>query len=241
MKPTHDPRRGNDILRRTLDSQLSGKELRALVERALELDYNFNESFLDGENGDRFRIAGLDQTGDMVLTTHKEGRAYRTEVQFRRADREKFDALMNLLADDAKVRRKPSESEGGELLFFIRRNGPLSNKVIYAESAVESALDCEFAELDQLLTFMINLERARVHRRSGEPTGMDGEIEHYLLDRRPKRVMTTLHKGKRVELIHEVCLIGENEDLHLKVHFAWLPDEKVHLVGWFTESSELFT
>ena len=32
-----------------------------------------------------------------------------------------------------------------------------------------------------------------------------------------------------------------NEDLHLKVHFAWLPKEKAHLIGWFTESSELFT
>lgn len=241
MKPTQDPQRGSDILRRTLDSQLSGTELRALVERALELDHNFNDSFLDGESGDRFRIAGLDQQGDMVLTTHKEGRAYRTEVQFRRADREKFDALMNLLADDAKVRRKPSEMEGGELLFFIRRGGALSGKVLFANSAIESALDCEFAEMGQLVSFMMNLDRAAEHRRRRTPTGMDGEIEYYLVDRRPKRVMVTYHEGKRVELIHEVCLIGEEADLHLKIHFAWLPKEKVHLIGWFTESSELFT
>ena len=244
MKPTQDPMRGSDVLRRTLDSKLSGKALRALMERALELDPAFNESYLHGEDNDRFRVGGLDQQGDMVLATYKQGRAYRTEVYFRRADRTKFDALLNLLTDDAKLRAKPSsDEEESEVLGFIRRAKRLSlaGRVIFAESAIESALDCTFAEVDQLIGFMVNLDRVAEHRLNGTPTGMDGEIEHFLIDRRPNRLVQVRHEGELIALENEVCLIGNDAECHLKVHFTWLPDKKAHLVGWFTESSELFS
>jgi hypothetical protein len=244
MKPTQDPMRGSDVLRRTLDSKLSGKALRTLMERALQLDPSFNESFLDGEHLERFRVAGLDQQGDIVLATYKQGRAYRTEVYFRRGDRAKFDALLNLLTDDAKVRAKPSsDEEESEVLSFIRRAKRLTlgGRVIFAESAIESALDCTFGEVDQLLGFLMNLDRAAEHRLTGEPLGMDGEIEHYLIDRRPKRLVQIRHNGEVIALNNEVCLIGNDTDCHLKVHFTWLPDKKAHLIGWFTESSNLFT
>jgi hypothetical protein len=236
--------RGNDVLRRTLDSKLSGKALRSLIERALELNPAFNESYLFGDDADRFRVCGIDQQGDMVLATYKKGRAYRTEVYFRRGDRPKFDALLILLKDDAKLRAKPSsDEEESEVLSFIRRAKHLSMKgrVIFAESAIESALDCTFGEFDQLIGFMMNLDRAAEHRLNGTPTGMDGEIEHFLVNRRPKRLVQIRHEGELFALDNEVCLIGNDAECHLKIHFTWLPDEKVHLIGWFTESSNLFT
>jgi hypothetical protein len=35
--------------------------------------------------------------------------------------------------------------------------------------------------------------------------------------------------------------LTKHEGLHPKVHFAWLPDKKEHLIGWLTESSELLS
>ena len=244
MKPTQDPQKNQMVLSRTFNSDLSAAEVYATIVRAIETLPALNECFASDMICDRFRVSGLDQIGDIQLNITKIKKRHRIQVFFRRADRERFDTLMTTLGSQINLRSKKGEDEdGNELIDFIQRMPKFGKKecVLFANSALDCALDCTFGEIDQLIEFIFNLNELARKLSTHEPIGGNEDLHHYLHDRRNKRIVTVIHNGEKIELNNEVCLLGNKYDCHLKIHFTWLPDEKQFLVGWFTESSELFT
>lgn len=239
MKHIHDPAKNGTVLVRTFDSSLSGPEVRAALEQALETTPELNTCFLH-EKGheDLIHIGGLDLIGLIRLVLYKSRKGHHLEVAFRRGDRPVFEQLMKALGGPITPRAKPGkEAEEHALLDFIQGMPSLGGNLspIIANSALDAALECQFDEREQLIEFFFKL--TNITRRLSCPNPFDDEeLPDFSPDRTDNKVRWIYHEGRRYPLRKKECLAANKYDCHLLIHYTWLPERKRFLIGLFTES-----
>lgn len=242
MKHTHDPAKNGAVLVRTFDSALSGPEVRAALERALEATPELSTCFLqDNGHKDLIHIEGLDLIGTIRLVLYKSRKGHHLEAAFRRGDRPVFDQLMKSLGDKVTPRAKPGkEAEEHALLDFIQGLPALGGErsPLVASAALDAALECQFDEREQLLEFFFRLTDITRKLTLPDPFGGDEPVD-LGPDRTDKKAKRIYHEGKLYTLRKEECLVATKYDCHLLIHYTWLSDKKRFLIGWFTESEYL--
>jgi hypothetical protein len=244
MKPTQDPAKNGTVLVRTFDSALSGPEVRKALDQALENTPELSTCYIhEKRHDDLIHLGGTELIGTIRLVLYNSRKGHHLEAAFRRGDRPMFERLIKSLGEKVTARAKPGkEAEEHALLDFIQGMPGIGGKhsPIIASSALDAALDCQFDETEQLIEFFFRLTNA-AHKLSHPNLFDDDEALNIVGDRTDRKAMRIYHEGKRYTLWKEDCLLGTKYDCHLKIHFAWLPDKKRFLIGWFTESEYLFT
>lgn len=244
MKHTHDPAKNATVLVRTFDSALSGPEVRALLEKAIETTPELSNCYLHEKgHDDLIHLGGTELIGVIRIVLYKSRKGHHLEAAFRRGDRPIFELLMKALGDKVNARAKPGkQAEEHVLLDFIQGMPTLGGdrSPIIANSALDAALDCNFDEREQLIEFFFKLTDVTRRLTSPNPFG-DEDLPELPCDRSDNKAVRIYHAGKRYILKKEECLLGTKYDCHLKIHFTWMPDKKRFLIGWFTESEYIFT
>jgi hypothetical protein len=118
------------------------------------------------------------------------------------------------------------------------RMSKLKQSIIFADSAIESALDCGFDEYDEILEELVFLKLmngfAKVHGYRGE----NKDRNRYLQAKRHhKQPHIVLHEGQKLRLPHRLHIRSLKFDTTLRLHFAALPRNRF-LIGYVDEYSE---
>lgn len=233
MRPTK-PNPNSEVLTRTFRTTLNAEDLQHKVTEAVATLPSLNSCFVAEAPRGMIRVCGLDLVGDLLLRTRTRGSSRRVDIFFRRVDRPVFSAIVESLGSDLKPTSPDAGSRPSKLAEHVQSDRDMDGlgKVIFTESAMDSALLCEFAETRKLIDFSVSL------RMRGR------QIKEGLLEESPEeaapdpahRDHVVLHRGRKVALSHRVTLLGRTSDLNLTAHCAWLPRERAFLVGWFSES-----
>jgi len=209
----------------------------------------------DEDGGSSFRITGLDLHGDILLEVvpgkRRSGRSEVT-IRCREGDLPLVRHLESALGDDL-LRPAPAPESGAEpdelrlfetiadLVQCFQQTAP--EGIAVTDSAVESALDCLHGGIEDAIA---EIKRLPVIRRLLEADVLDDGkmktpedigpdvIRRYL--RTWPRGRVVLHRGEKVRLRHQLHIADEHGILILKIHFAYLPATREHVIGWVEES-----
>ena len=227
---------------------------RSAVETALDAEPNSlgeHWCWADEDAGSTFRITGLDLHGDILMeVVPGKRRSSRSEVTLhcREGDLPLVHRLEAALGDELmrpeakpgadKVQLRLFESIA-DLMQSFQQNGPMG--IAVTDSAVESAIDCLHGGTEEALAAIKRLPSIRrLVDASSHDGGEDREgvstrdIRLYLRTWPNPRVC--LHRGERVLLRHRLEIPDEHGILILKVHFAYVPATREHVIGWVEES-----
>jgi len=114
----------------------------------------------------------------------------------------------------------------------------LRHGIVFADSAIDSALDCGFDEYDEVLEELVFLKLmngfAKVHGYRGE----NKDRHRYLQAKRHhKQPRIVLHQGQKLPLPHRLHIRSLKFDTTLRLHFAALPRNRF-LIGYVDEYDE---
>lgn len=208
----------------------------------------------DEDGGSTFRITGLDLHGDILLeAVPGKRRSGRTEVTIRcrEGDLPVVRYLETALGDDLlrPAKLAPGDEPGEARLFdsiadvmqCFQQTAP--EGIVVTDAAVESALDCLHGGVDDTLAAIKRLPTIR--RLVDTEVADDGKMEYpedistrdiRLYLRTWPKGRLVLHRGERIRLNHQLHLADEHGILILKVHFAYVPATREHVIGWVEES-----
>ena len=224
-------------------TSLSAERFRDMLEALVSTEPAFNKSFLMGKQADDLRIGGLDQYGDIVIRYHALPEGKTVKLEFRLGDAaliakvySHFGSKLTLTGpkDDADNEMFPNL---GHFLDSLRMS-KLRHSIVFADSAIESALDCGFDEYDEVLEELVFLKLmngfAKVHGYRGE----NKDRHRYLQAKRHhKQPRIILHQGKKLPLPHRLHIRSLKFDTTLRLHFAALPRNRF-LIGYVDEYDE---
>jgi len=228
---------------RQCETSLSAERFRDMLEALVSTEPAFNASFLMGKQADDLRIGGLDQHGDIVIRYHALPEGKTVGLEFRLGDAAlvakiygHFGSKLTLVGpkDDGENEMFPNL---GHFLDSLRMS-KLKQSIVFADSAIESALDCGFDEYDEVLEELVFLKLmngfAKVHGYRGE----NKDRNRYLQAKRHhKDPHIVLHEGKKLRLPHRLHIRSLKFDTTLRLHFATLPRNRF-LIGFVDEYSE---
>ena len=228
---------------RQCETSLSAERFRDMLEALVSTEPAYNNSFLMGKQADDLRIGGLDQYGDIVIRYHALPEGKTVKLEFRLGDAAliakiygHFGSKLTLTGpkDDAENELFPNL---GHFLDSLRMS-KLRHSIVFADSAIESALDCGFDEYDEVLEELVFLKLmngfAKVHGYRGE----NKDRHRYLQAKRHhKQPRIILHQGKKLLLPHRLHIRSLKFDTTLRLHFAALPRNRF-LIGYVDEYDE---
>ena len=227
---------------RQCETSLSSERFRDMLEGLVNTEPAFNASFLMGKQADDLRIGGLDQYGDIVIRYHALPEGKTVKLEFRLGDVAlvakiygHFGSKLTLVGpkDDAENEMFPNL---GHFLDSLRMS-KLKQSIVFADSAIESALDCGFDEYDEVLEELVFLKLmngfAKVHGYR------ENKDRHRYLQakRHHKDPCIVLHEGQKLRLPHRLHIRSLKFDTTLRLHFATLPRNRF-LIGFVDEYSE---
>lgn len=228
---------------RRCTTTLSAERFRDMLEGLVNTDSSFNASFLMGKRAEDLRIGGLYQHGDIVIRYHALPEGKTVSLEFRRGDAASvatiyghFGTKLMLIGpkDDGEDEAFPNL---GHFLDSLR-GSKLRHSILFADSAIERALDCGFDEYDEVLEELVFLKLmngfAKVHGYRGE----NKDRHRYLqAKRRHKQPRIVLHQGQKLPLPHRLHIRSLKFDTVLRLHFAALPRNRF-LIGYVDEYSD---
>jgi len=227
---------------RQCETPLSAERFRDMLETLVSTDPAFNTSFLMGKYADGLRIGGLDQHGDIVIRHHALPEGKTVNLEFRLGDAAlvakiygHFGSKLTLVApkDDGENELFPNL---GHFLDSLQMS-KLRNSIVFAESAIESALDCGFDEYDEVLEELVFLKLmngfAKVHGYK------ENKDRHRYLQakRHHKDPRISLYLGQKVQLHQRLHIRSMKFDNVLRLHFATLPRNRF-LIGFVDEYTD---
>ena len=228
---------------RQCETPLSSERFRDMLEELVGTDPAFNASFLMGKAADDLRIGGFDQHGDIVIRHHTLRESRTVSLEFRLGDASLVAKIYGYFGSELKLVGPKDEGEDelfpnlGHFLDSLRMS-KLRHSIVFADSAIESALDCGFDEYDDILEELVFLKLmngfAKVHGYPG-----DNKDRHRYLQakRRHKHPHVCLYKGQKLRLPHRLHIRSMKFDTTLRLHFAALPRNRF-LIGYVDEYSE---
>jgi hypothetical protein len=223
------------LLTRHIDSPLTLAEAADRLGRQTQLVPTLGNLFIDLEGRSTLRVGGPDLHGDVILRGCPEEESLL--AHFRKGDRPIFNALVGALGEGSQVRRpQPKHTEGLDLLEFLQEGHRISRckRVVVGDAALEDALGCAFDENELLIGLLIELEcNAEAGNGAESPDKPGLESVRRSLTGTDRIV---LHEGRRVALRLRQTLEGRRNDLNLTVHYAWLPQAGVFLIGGLSET-----
>jgi len=237
--PPIDPSR---LLSREFSTSLAAPAYRARVEAIVHGIPAFNESCLVGECAGSLRIVGWSQAGDLLARHVTLAEGHRVTVQHRFGDRALADTLIRDKALGLKL-TKPAkmgaEDDYDGIAYFLEsvRREEIGQTILIADAAIESAHDCGFDEYDDVLE---EFRFLRDIRKIVKTTGFvnQNDLTRFLQSRRKHRKpIIALHEGKKIPLVHRVCIPSDRFSTTLRIHFARLPDHRF-LIGYLDEYEE---
>jgi len=228
---------------RQCETPLSAERFRDMLEALVSKEPAFNQSFLMGKYAEGLRIGGLDQHGDILIRHRALAEGKTVHIEFRLGDAAlvakiygHFGSQLTLVGpkDDGENEMFPNL---GHFLDSLRMS-KLRHSIVFANSAIESALDCGFDEYDEVLEELVFLKLmngfAKVHGYRGE----NKDRNRYLQAKRHhKQPLIVLHEGKKLRLPHRLHIRSLNFDTTLRLHFAALHRNRF-LIGYVDEYSE---
>jgi hypothetical protein len=228
---------------RQCETPLSAERFRDRLEALVSTDPAFNNSFLMGKYAEGLRIGGLDQYGNILIRHHASAEGKTVHLQFRLGDASLVAKIYGYFGPELKLVGPKEEGEDelfpnlGHFLDSLRMS-KLKQSIIFADSAIESALDCGFDEYDEILEELVFLKLmngfAKVHGYRGE----NKDRHRYLqAKRRHKHPHIVLHQGQKLRLPHRLHIRSLKFDTSLRLHFAALPRNRF-LIGYVDEYSE---
>lgn len=217
---------------------------RALIDNVVAKDAVLNASFIVGIDPSLFRIMGMDQVGDILMSHCKfaDPVGIRLSLRYRLGDQLLMDRLVAALG--VEVEPVPSNGKGSFMPFEDRSVGhmllDLAGKLPVGRleilpSAVESGLDClwdDEGEIKSELALLAKIPVLLLHGGADAAEKMDRVNQ--LLQKYPP-VMTIRHRGRTLPLRHQMHLPSEDGQTVLRLHFARDPETSGFLVGWVDE------
>ena len=228
---------------RQCETSLSAERFRDMLETLVSTEPAFNNSFLMGKYAEGLRIGGLDQHGDILIRHHAVAEGKTVHLQFRLGDASLVAKIYGYFGSELKLVGPKDEGEDelfpnlGHFLDSLRMS-KLKQSIIFADSAIESALDCGFEEYDEILEELVFLKLmngfAKVHGYRGENKDRNRYLQAKRCHKHPHIV---LHQGQKLRLPHRLHIRSLKFDTTLRLHFAALPRNRF-LIGDVDEYSE---
>lgn len=227
---------------RRCETSLSAERFRDMLEGLVNTDPAFNTSFLMGNYADGLRIGGLDHHGDIVIRYHALPEGKTVGLEFRLGDAGLVAKIYGHFGSKLTLTEPKDDGENetfpnlGHFLDSLRMS-KLKQSILFADSAIESALDCGFDEYDEILEELVFLKLmngfAKVHGYR------ENKDRHRYLQakRHHKQPRIVLHQGKKLPLPHRLHIRSLKFDTTLRLHFATLPRNRF-LIGFVDEYSE---
>lgn len=239
LPPPIDPSR---LISREFSTRLDADAYRARIEEIVHTRPAFNSSFLIGECAGSLRLVGLGQVGDLLARHVRLPEGYRVTIQHRHGDQALADALIG----DAGLELKPTkpakmgeEDDYESIAYFLEsvRREAIGKTILIADSAIESAHDCGFDEYDSVLDeFRFLRDICKIVTSTGFVD--QDKLTRFLQSRRKHRKpVIALHEGKKIPLVHRVCVPSDRFSTTLRIHFARLPEHRF-LIGFLDEYEE---
>lgn len=218
---------------------------RTLIEEAVAREPLLNGSFIVGDDPALFRITGMDQRGDILLS-HCDFSGVdlgtRLALRYRRGDQALLDRLIVALGMDLKpVPRAPQgcvlphegRTVGHVLLEIAAKLAPSGLRIL--PSAIESGLDCQWDDEAEIRTELALLAAIpTLLLQGGEEAPRKMQRVHQLLQGYPP-LMAIRHHQQTLPLRHRMHLLAEDGQTTLRLHFARDPWSEGFMVGWVDE------
>lgn len=239
LPPPIDPSR---LISREFATRLDADAYRARIEEIVHTRPAFNSSFLIGECAGSLRIIGFEQVGDLLARHVRLPEGNRVTIQHRQGDQALADDLIGdsgLALKPTKPPKMGAEDDYDSLAYFLEsvRREEIGQTVLIADSAIESAHDCGFDEYDSVLD---EFRFLRDIRKIVKTTGFvdQDKLTRFLQSRRKHRKpIIALHEGKKIPLVHRICVPSDRFSTTLRIHFARLPEHRF-LIGYLDEYEE---
>ena len=224
-------------------TSLSAERFRDRLDDLVHSDPAFNASYLLGQRADGLRIGGFEQYGDILVRHHTRPEGKTVDLEFRLGDAALIAKIYSHFGNELVLTGPKEETESdlfpnlGHFLDSLRVS-KLRHSIFFAESAIDSALDCGFDEYDEVLEELVFLKLmngfAKVHGYRGE----NKDRHRYLQAKRHhKQPCIVLHQGKKLPLPHRLHIRSLKFDTTLRLHFATLPQNRF-LIGFVDEYSD---
>lgn len=231
-----------DILHGRFLSSVAPLRLRQSVEAAVAATPELNTSWVHGDSPARYRITGLDQVGDMLLTVEASDLSISVRIDHRRGDAPLLAKLVDRLSGQLTSCGQPTVPRGlvkGSLGQFLQNFGRQCRhfRSIVADAGLESALECDFTDYHKVLEECAKLMEARMLITQGkaERPKHKAMVERYTQTYRDAHVRTVFHDGRKHVLRHRIEIPSENNPLTLRMHYAWDQAADRYVIGWFDE------
>ena len=220
-------------------------KLRQLIEAAVAAERLLNESFIVGEDPSIFRLHGMKQHGDVLLSHCKfaDPIGTRLSLRFREGDRPMVERLVAALGDEATADQPAGKGSffpfedltvGHCLLAGAATRSGLKGLDILP-SAIESGLDFlwdDLPEIKEELRLISDLTAVIVE---GPGAGDERYQRAAQLMQTYEPVRTVWRLGRRLPLIHQAHLPSEDGTNVLRIHFAHDMSDGAMVIGWIDD------
>jgi hypothetical protein len=224
---------------------MSAANFRQLIEGVVATDPLLNESFIVGEDPSIFRLHGMHQHGDMLLSHCKFASPIgtRLSLRFREGDRPLVERLIAALGDEATA-----DKPAGKGSFFPFEDLTVGHCLLASAaprsgfkgldilpSAVESGLDLlwdDLPEVTEELRLISDLTGVIVE---GPGAGDERYQRAAQLMQTYEPVRTVWRQGSRLRLIHQAHLPSEDGTNVLRIHFTRDMRDGAMVIGWIDD------
>ena len=218
---------------------------RQLIEAAVAAERLLNESFIVGEDPSIFRLHGMHQHGDVLLSHCKFAAPVgtRLSLRFREGDRALVERLVAALGDEATADQPAGKGSffpfedltvGHCLLAGAAPRSGLKGLDILP-SAIESGLDLLWDDLPEItkeLRLISDLTAVIVEGPGADQTRYERAAQ---LMQTYAPVRTVWRQGRRLPLVHQAHLPSEDGTNVLRIHFAQDMSDGAMVIGWIDD------
>lgn len=220
-------------------------KFRQLIEAAVATDRLLNESFIVGEDPSIFRLHGMNQFGDVLLTHCKFAApvGIRLSLRFREGDRPLVERLVAALGDEATA-----DQPAGKGSFFpfedltvghclqagtAPRSGLKGLDIL--PSAIESGLDFLWDDLPEITEELRLISDLTAVIVEGPGAGDERYQRAAQLMQTYEPIRTVWRQGRRLPLIHQAHLPSEDATNVLRIHFTHDMSDGAMVIGWIDD------
>ena len=240
------PKKSSPLAIRTLcfTTPMRASSFRIIIESAILRGAAYSDSFIVGVDPSFFRIMGMDQHGDILMSHCKfaDPIGIRLSFRFRQGDFAIIDRIIVALGLD--IEPAPCMGKGSLMPFEDRSVGHMlldladklpTDRLKVLPTAIESGLDClwdDEKEIKSELKLLAEIPTLLLHGGIDAVEKMDRVNQ--LLQTYPP-VMAIRYRGQTLPLGHQMHLPSEDGQTVLRLHFARDPYSSGFIVGWVDE------
>ena len=243
--PKHNSTKSFSIQTLVFRTTMPADKFRQLIEGAVAADCLLNESFIVGDDPSIFRLQGMHQHGDVLLSHCKFAApvGIRLSLRFRQGDRPLVDRLVAALGDEVKADQPAGKGSffpfedltvGHCLLAGAKPRSGLKGLDILP-SAIESGLDFlwdDLPEITEELRLISDLTAVIVEGPAADQSRYERAAQ---LMQTYEPVRTVWRLGRRLQLIHQAHLPSEDGTNVLRIHFAHDMSDGAMVIGWIDD------